>query len=240
MRALSPAGAGREAGLLPAVAERVNRSEEAHAILREAIGSGRLAPGQIHSVQALAEQLGVSRTPVREALLQLARQGLVEPVRNRGFLVVERSLQDVREIFEIRLLLEPPAARAAARRATPGEVERLWTHYHAMTAAARAGDADTMWKHDRAFHLAVLEASGNSRLARYIDTLRDLVQRRGQLTSRSRRLEAIAAEHGPILAAIEKRHAAGADQAMRRHIRQTAEALLDQESKPARAGRGAA
>lgn len=237
---MSPAGAGGEIGLLPAVAERVNRSEEAHAILHEAICSGRLAPGQIHSVQALAEQLGVSRTPVREALLQLARQGLVEPVRNRGFLVVERSLQDVREIFEIRLLLEPPAARAAARRAGADDVHRLRSHHHGMTAAARAGDADTMWKHDRAFHLAVLEASGNSRLARYIDTLRDLVQRRGQLTTRSRRLEAIAAEHGPILAAMEKHHAAGAEQAMRHHIRQTRDALLDQESRPARAGRGAA
>lgn len=232
------AGAGKSS--LPALAERVNRSEEAHAILREAISSGRMSPGQIHSVQALAEQLGVSRTPVREALLQLARQGLVEPVRNRGFLVVERSLQDVRDIFEIRLLLEPAAARAAARRANAEDVDRMQAHYHEMTAAARAGDADTTWKHDRAFHLAILEASGNSRLAQYIDALRDLIQRRGQLTTRSRQLQAIAREHGPILDAMEKRHGAGAEQAMRHHIRQTRDALLAQETGTARAPRGAA
>lgn len=232
------AGAGKSS--LPALAERVNRSEEAHAILREAISSGRMSPGQIHSVQALAEQLGVSRTPVREALLQLARQGLVEPVRNRGFLVVERSLQDVRDIFEIRLLLEPAAARAAARRANAEDVDRMQAHYHEMTAAARAGDADTMWKQDRAFHLAILEASGNSRLAQYIDALRDLIQRRGQLTTRSRQLQAIAREHGPILDAMEKRDGAGAEQAMRHHIRQTRDALLAQETGTARAPRGAA
>ncbi len=232
------AGAGKSS--LPALAERVNRSEEAHAILREAISSGRMSPGQIHSVQALAEQLGVSRTPVREALLQLARQGLVEPVRNRGFLVVERSLQDVRDIFEIRLLLEPAAARAAARRANAEDVDRMQAHYHEMTAAARAGDADTMWKQDRAFHLAILEASGNSRLAQYIDALRDLIQRRGQLTTRSRQLQAIAREHGPILDAMEKRDGAGAEQAMRHHTRQTRDALLAQETGTARAPRGAA
>ncbi len=237
---ISPPLAGPGMASLPAVTERVNRSEEAHAILREAISSGRLSPGQIHSVQALAEQLGVSRTPVREALLQLARQGLVEPVRNRGFMVVERSLEDVREIFEIRLLLEPAAARAAAHRATAGDVDRVQAHYHEMTAAARAGDADTMWNHDRAFHLAILEASGNSRLAQYIDALRDLVQRRDQLTTRSRQLEAIAREHGPILAAMEKREGAGAEQAMRHHIRQTRDALLAQEKGTARASRGAA
>jgi DNA-binding GntR family transcriptional regulator len=225
---------------LPAVAERINRSEEAHAILREAISSGRLWPGQIHSVQALATELGVSRTPVREALLQLARQGLVEPVRNRGFLVVERSLQDLREIFEIRLLLEPAAARSATRRASAEDVDRLRAHYQGMTAAARAGDADSMWKHDRTFHLGILEASGNSRLARYIDTLRDLVQRRGQLTTLSRQLGAIAREHGPILAAMEKRDGAAAEQAMRHHIRQTRDALLAQEAGTAGAPRGAA
>jgi DNA-binding GntR family transcriptional regulator len=232
-----PAGAGR--ALLPALAERVNRSEEAHAILREAISSGRMPPGQIHSVQTLAEQLGVSRTPVREALLQLARQGLVEPVRNRGFLVVERSLQDVRDIFDIRLLLEPAAARAAARHAGAAAADQIQWHFHQMTLAARAGNADTMWKHDRAFHQAILEASGNSRLARYIDALRDLVQRRGQLTTRSRQLEAIAREHAPILAAMENRDGPGADHAMRRHIRQTRDALLAQEAATPTAAGGA-
>ena len=206
----------------------------------DAVHNGRLQPGERISDSEFAERLGVSRTPVREALLQLARQGLVEPVRNRGFMVVERSLEDVREIFEIRLLLEPAAARAAAHRATAGDVDRVQAHYHEMTAAARAGDADTMWNHDRAFHLAILEASGNSRLAQYIDALRDLVQRRGQLTTRSRQLEAIAREHAPILAAMEKRDGQGAEQAMRHHIRQTRDALLAQETGTARAPRGAA
>jgi DNA-binding GntR family transcriptional regulator len=229
-RALPARSEPPDAPLAP-LPDRVNRSEQAHQILRAAINAGQLLPGEIYSVQALAEQLGVSRTPVREALLQLARQGLVQPVRNRGFIVVETSLQDIRDIFEIRLLLEPAATRAAARRATPADLDRLHAEYQLMTHAARAADSERIWKHDRAFHRAIMEASGNTRLAQYIESLRDFVQTRGKLTTRSRLLVAIAAEHEPILAALERADGAAAQGAMRRHIVETRDALLAQEAK---------
>ena len=210
--------------------ERVNRSEQAHRILREAINTGGLSPGQIYSVQVLARQLGVSRTPVREALLQLARQGLVQPVRNRGFVVVETSTQDIRDIFQIRLLLEPAAAKLATRRLRPADLDQLRSEYQDMMRAARAGDSEQMWKYDRAFHRAIMAASGNTRLTEYVETLRDFVQTRGKLTTRTRQLVTIGGEHEPILTALVRGDGRAAQTAMRLHLTETRDTLLEQES----------
>ena len=221
-----PAGTG-----LAPLPEGVTRSEQAHRILRAAINAGELMPGEIYSVQKLAQQLGVSRTPVREALLQLGRQGLVQPVRNRGFVVLETSTQDIRDIFQIRLLLEPAAAKLATRRIQPADLDQLRAEYQDMTRAARAGDGDRMWKHDRAFHRAIMQASGNTRLAEYIETLRDFVQTRGKLTTLTRQLVTIAGEHEPILSALVRGDARAAQTAMRRHLTETRDILLVQESR---------
>jgi len=84
--------------------------------LRAAVITGELAPGSLYSVQTLADQLGVSRTPVREALIKLAQQGMVRFERNRGVRVLLTSLHDLEEVFALRLLLEPPAVRRAVTR----------------------------------------------------------------------------------------------------------------------------
>src|SRR6185437_3348958 len=99
----------------------------------------------------LADQLGVSRTPVREALIKLAQQGMVRFERNRGVRVLLTSLHDLEEVFALRLLLEPPAVgRAVARldAAQCRELRRLLAH---MERAARADDEFTMFEHDRRF-----------------------------------------------------------------------------------------
>jgi DNA-binding GntR family transcriptional regulator len=84
--------------------------------LRAAVITGELAPGSLYSVQTLADQLGVSRTPVREALIKLAQQGMVRFERNRGVRVLLTSLHDLEEVFALRLLLEPPAVQRAVTR----------------------------------------------------------------------------------------------------------------------------
>ena len=86
--------------------------------VRSAIVTGQLEPGSRHSVVAIADQLGVSRTPVREALLQLASHGMVRFERNRGVLILKMSPQDIREIFEMRIMLEVPSVAACVRRIT--------------------------------------------------------------------------------------------------------------------------
>jgi DNA-binding GntR family transcriptional regulator len=199
--------------------------------LRAAVITGELQPGTLHSVQTLATQLGVSRTPVREALIKLAQQGMVRFERNRGVRVLQTTLHDLEEVFALRLLLEVPATRRACRQIDEAGRRELRKLYQAMEKAARAEDEYRMWEHDRRFHLVLLQASGNLRLAEYVDGLRDMVLRRGVSTAGlSRSLDDIVAEHREVLDRIESGDADGAAGAMRAHLLHTAELLIAQEA----------
>jgi DNA-binding GntR family transcriptional regulator len=199
--------------------------------LRAAVITGELQPGTLHSVHALAAQLGVSRTPVREALIKLAQQGMVRFERNRGVRILQTSLHDLEEVFALRLLLEVPATRRAVGQLTAASRRELRTVFAAMEKAASADDEYRMWMHDRRFHRVLLEASGNGRLAEYVDGLRDMVLRRGVSTARqSRTLESIVAEHRAVLERVLAGDAEGAAWAMRAHILHTAELLVAQEA----------
>lgn len=198
--------------------------------LRAAVITGELAPGTLHSVQTLATQLGVSRTPVREALIKLAQQGMVRFERNRGVRVLQTSLHDLEEVFALRLLLEVPATRRACQLIDAAGRTELRRLYRAMERAAAADDEFRLWEHDRRFHRAMLEASGNTRLASYVDGLRDTVLRRGVSTARSSRtLDDIVREHLAVLECMETGDADGAAAAMQAHVRHTAELLIAQE-----------
>jgi DNA-binding GntR family transcriptional regulator len=199
--------------------------------LRTAVVSGELAPGSLYSVQTLATQLGVSRTPVREALIKLAQQGMVRFERNRGVRVLLTSLHDLEEVFALRLLLEPAATRRAVDRLDPVQRKELRRTFAQMEKAAKADDEFTMFEHDRRFHRVLLEASGNARLAGIVDGLRDMVLRRGVSTAReSRSLDDIVAEHRVILDLVEAGDAEGAAAAMRAHVEHTAALLIAQEA----------
>ncbi len=205
-------------------------TEQVREAVRSAIIDGDLAPGALHSVQRLADAFGVSRTPVREALIDLARTGMVRFERNRGVRILQTSIHGLEEILALRLLLEVPAARRAAQLATPPVDRALERELMAMATAATAGDEPLTMRHDRLFHRAVNEASGNQRLADYVDSLRDLVVTSGVSTAgRSRSLEAIVAEHEAILAALRARDPAAAGAAMKAHLVSTALLLLEQE-----------
>ncbi|HEY2204984.1 MAG TPA: GntR family transcriptional regulator [Pseudonocardia sp.] len=199
--------------------------------LRAAVITGELAPGTLHSVHALAAQLGVSRTPVREALIKLAQQGMVRFERNRGVRILQTSLHDLEEVFALRLLLEVPATRRAVNQLGPTIRRELRAVFAAMERAAAADDEFRMWEHDRRFHRVLLEASGNGRLAEYVDGLRNMVLRQGVSTAhRSRTLTGIVAEHRVVLDRVEAGDADGAAEAMRAHILHTAELLIAQEA----------
>ncbi|WP_199430448.1 GntR family transcriptional regulator [Qaidamihabitans albus] len=199
--------------------------------LRLAIVNGELVPGGLYSVHDLAARLGVSRTPVREALIQLSERGMVRFERNRGIRIMRTSLHDLEEVFAIRLLLEVPAAFRATGHGAPGWVRELGRHLEAMRRAAAKHDEARFMAADRRFHEAINEASGNLRLARYIDSLRDMVLLRGTSTvDRSRGLADILAEHEEIFAFIEAGKAGDAAEAMRAHLVHTAQLLLSQEA----------
>jgi DNA-binding GntR family transcriptional regulator len=199
--------------------------------IMQAIIEGRLASGALHSVQTLATAFGVSRTPVREALIELSGQGVVKFERNRGVRIQQTSVHDLEEIFALRILLEVPATHRAVDNGAAGLIESLKDELEAMSAAADAGDEVTMMEHDRRFHMLINQASGNGRLASYIDSLRELVLTRGVSTvGRSRDLAAIVDEHSKIIAAIEAGDAARAASRMKDHLVTTARLLLAQES----------
>jgi len=202
--------------------------------LREAIIDGRLAPGSLHSVQSLASSLGVSRTPVREALIDLEGRGMVEFERNRGVRILQTSIHDLEEILSLRILLEVPAAYRAAEQATEETAEALSDELQAMRRAARERDEVTMMAHDRRFHEIINEASGNSRLAAYVDSLRDLILTRGVSTvGRSRDLPSIVKEHEAIITAIEANDPEASAAAMKSHLVNTSSLLLRQEDDAA-------
>lgn len=199
--------------------------------IRAAIISGQLEPGSLHSVQSLATVFNVSRTPVREALIDLAGAGMVEFERNRGVRILQTSIQDLEEILVMRVLLEVPAAWRAAGLITPTDLDRLRTALTAMETAAEADDEAGMMAEDRRFHEIINRASGNSRLAVYVDSLRDLILTRGVSTvDRTRSLKEVVAEHHGILDAIAGGDAEAAASAMKRHLVSTASLLLHQEA----------
>lgn len=140
--------------------------------LSAAIISGELAPGTLVSVPTLAAQFAVSATPVREAILDLEQRGFVASVRNKGFRVTAVSEQELREIVEIRQLLEAPAMRRLAK-GFPIETMPDWRAIaDRIVAHAAAADLTGFIESDRDFHLGLLELHGNSRLLSVVRELR--------------------------------------------------------------------
>jgi DNA-binding GntR family transcriptional regulator len=141
--------------------------------LRASVITGEMEIGTVYSVPTIAEQFGVSITPVREAMLDLANEGLVEPVRNKGFRVRELSAAELDEILQVRLMLEPAAAAQAAGKASPQEIKKLRALADAIVDAAKAQDLIGYVNSDREFHRFLLELTRNETLTRTVLTLRD-------------------------------------------------------------------
>lgn len=140
--------------------------------VRSGIISGRSEPGTIFSVPSLAADLGVSTTPVREALLELARDGLVTAQRNRGFRVEGMSLAALDNLFALRELLETYALECVARN-PPKDTTELSRQADAVAAAVKAHDVPAYIATDRAFHYALVECAANPLLTKLVFRLRD-------------------------------------------------------------------
>ncbi|MCG3753773.1 GntR family transcriptional regulator [Amycolatopsis sp. Poz14] len=182
--------------------------------------SGELRPGDIYSAAALATRLGVSSSPVREALLTLVNQGLLEPVRNRGYRVVAITERDLDEIYEMRVLLEVPATLSAGAAAGPDDLARLDALAGEIESAADAGDVARFLEADRRFHLDLLALAGNGRLIDSIATLRDQTRLYGleKLAERGRLADS-AREHREMLATIAERDWARLEDQVRAHLK---------------------
>ncbi|MFJ6074246.1 GntR family transcriptional regulator [Streptomyces sp. NPDC093065] len=134
--------------------------------LRTALVTGELRPGEVYSAPVLGERFGVSATPVREAMQQLALEGAVEVVPNRGFRVVERGDRELAELAEVRALIEAPVWLRLARTVPAERWAELRPLAEATVRAASSGCPATYAEADRAFHRAVLALAGNEQLVR--------------------------------------------------------------------------
>jgi len=209
--------------------ERIHRetlSAQAYRALRQAILSRRYPPGARLVVRELAESLGLSPTPIKEALAALAREGLVRSVPHRGYQVPSLSAGEIQEIYELRDALEGLAARLAAQRGGPELAQSLEETLNRQREAARAGDLEAYGDLDLAFHRLLWEASGNQRLRRMAENLDGQVR---LLISTSAavpgRLPQALEEHRVILTRIASADPAGAETAMRAHVQNAWEAL---------------
>jgi DNA-binding GntR family transcriptional regulator len=219
----------RQVKIVRAEASLTSQVREA---IRGLIVDGRLVPGTLHSVQALSNQFGVSRTPVREALIDLAQQGMVRFERNRGVRILQTSLHNLEEIFALRLLLEVAATYRAAHLMGPGKLQQLNRHAELMARAAEATDSRRRIEHDRAFHTVILEASGNHQLATFVSRLRDLIYARGlsSVVGRMRSAMDSVEEHRRVLRAIEAHDPELAAEEMKLHVLHTGRLVLMQAS----------
>lgn len=194
---------GMEATLRPLEAPR-SLTEDAADRIREQILAGGFRQGE-HLVESkIAEQLNVSRGPVREAFKLLRAEGLLEEEPRRGTFVVRLSAGDVREIYGLRSAIEGRAARLLAARHEPGDLNELRAMLGRIEDAVARGDALAVFRHDLEFHDGLCRLSGNARLhevfGRYVPMLRALLRLDERVYES---LDAIALEHRPIVQAIE-------------------------------------
>lgn len=202
--------------------DALNLRERARRVIRSGIITGRIEPGRLFPVSYFTARLGVSATPVREALLDLANDGLVEVVRNKGFRVPILAEHDLNEIFDLRLLLEVHSIRELSGNLSPQQAKICAEYAHQLEVHAENGDIASFLEADHLFHTALVGALGNRRLVEIIGRLRDQTPLFGlpQLAEKGE-LPASAQEHLMILDAVIRSDHAAATQLMERHIRHT-------------------
>lgn len=194
--------------------------------LREAIISGKLKPGQRLMEVQVAEALGVSRTPVREAIRMLELEGFVIMMPRKGAYVSDISIKDIASVFEIRRALEGLAAELAAERASPEHLERLERLLVELADCVEREDVNRFVELDTEFHETVYEASRNERLAPILSLLREQIQRfRTRTLSNPGRMRIAYDEHRALVEALADHDAERARQLASDHI-ESAENLL--------------
>ncbi|MDI9893676.1 GntR family transcriptional regulator [Rhodococcus sp. IEGM 1381] len=203
--------------------------EQVVTAIRTAIDNGRMTPGVKYSVYQLADQLSVSRTPVRDALLRLEEAGLIRFEARQGFRIMLPHPQEIADIFAVRLALELPAVRRAAARCNTDTGDILRDRMRLMHHAVKDADERSFMSHDQLLHDHILDSSGNARARKIVASLRESTRLLGASTAdRIRTLSDINDEHTPIVAAIVANDPDAAERAMSTHLVVTGRLLVTQ------------
>lgn len=202
--------------------------------LRGAIITGEMQPGEIYSAPSLATMLGVSATPVREAMLDLAKEGLVKMERNKGFRVTEVDDKYLDDITALRQLIEPPVARDVVQLIPDEDLPKLRAQAQEIVDRAAEHNLAGYLEADRFFHLAILAYSGNDRIVQLIDDLRGHMRLGGlSVLSGKNELAHNAMQHIEIVDAIQSRNAELVFELMVDHISQTRSTWAGASQPPA-------
>jgi DNA-binding GntR family transcriptional regulator len=206
--------------------KRVPLYEEVAERLRQKIYDYELPPGEWIDEPALAAELGISRTPLRESLKLLAAEGLVQLDAGRGSRVIRLSLEDLNQLFPVMAMLEARCAHEAVLRIDEVGVARLEQLHADMEAAATRGDVAEYYRNNYAIHETVQEYAGNPWLIRVTHDLhRILKMHRGRQLLTPGRMAQSLAEHRELMACFRRRDAEAAEQTMNRHLLSQGQAL---------------
>lgn len=220
--------ADSELELAPLTESDGRRAEQVMEAVRAALDTGVMRPGVKYSVYQLADALGVSRTPVRDALLRLEEVGLIKFEARQGFRILLPEPREIADIIAIRLALELPAVVRAAEVCDAALAGALRARMAVLLEAAKAGDERTFAYQDQLLHDDILGAAGNQRSRRIVRSMRESTRLLGATTGHARTLFDIDAQHRPIVAAIVANRPDEAADAMRTHLVTTGRILVAQ------------
>lgn len=195
--------------------------------IREDILEGRYKDGEALTETRLAEEFGVSRTPIREVIRQLELDGLVESIPNRGVFVVGVTPQDIEEIYEIRILVEGLAARWAAERITDEELKALTDAYELMEFYTAKNDIGQIARFNTEFHEIIFEAARSKYLKKILTNIQSYIQwaRLSSLKTEGRAERALF-EHRAIVEALNNRDSIEAERLIIQHVTNSSENIM--------------
>lgn len=200
--------------------QRSSLVDEAYAAIRASIVEGRIPPGARVTIRPIADQLSLSSTPIKAALVRLEREGVLVSRLHRGFFVPELSIEDMREIYELREALDCMAGRRAALSETHSDIAKtLAANVEGQRERLERGDLDGYREEDIEFHRGLWVLCGNQRLRRTAEGLMDQMRLGNSVSARlPGRVETSLAEHLAITEAIAKGDADAAERATRQHV----------------------
>ncbi len=195
--------------------------------IRQAIISGQFPPGMRLMELQLAEEMGVSRTPVREAIRKMELEGLVVMIPRRGAYVADISIKDINEVYEVRTALDVLSAGLAAERIDKSEIQEMRELLAEEAALVEARDYPKIIDNDTAFHDVIYRASGNTRCMNIISNLQEQITAiRGRSMPYPGRVEIMLKEHRAIFDAIAAGKVEKAQEAVRTHMENAEQTLL--------------
>ena len=205
------------------------RREVAYERIKDAIKFADLHPGDSLSEVKLSNLLGISRTPIREALHQLAQEGFVEVTPGRGVTIARRTLKEIMDAVHMRLVLEPELARLAARSATNQQIEALLDALTNMELASDKGDYPDWKRADEEYHRILGDACPNPLMGKTVTEMRNRIRHLAhtvfQMTPK--RIGECTVEHRQVALAVAERDEAAAEKYMHYHIEKLRESIFD-------------